>query len=184
MVYSCELLEHHVKMSTEGFGTVYCFPETNCYKFSLWICLYPHPNRQSVLLFFFFFLQLLRGKRILTSVLTVITPSWKGSTIILLRIFFSHSSRGLNKGCNAILMYRLLPSFQFSSSSGRINIVPSWSCGFGLFPPFSLLATVSAAPFPLQTSHVPQLSLPVAQARHNVCYQQDIVSFYDSSLTF
>lgn len=51
-------------------------------------------------------------------------------------------------------------------------------------PPFSLLATVSAAPFPLQTSHVPQLCLPVAQARHNVCYQQDIVSFYDSSLKF
>lgn len=76
-------------------------------------------------------------------------------------------------------------SFQFSSD-GRINIVPSWSCCFGLFPP-SLSWQQRALHRPPCRSYMSHTCLSPAhvfQARHNVCYQQDIVSFWGSSLKF
>lgn len=145
MFYSCELLEHHVKMSAEGFETADCFLKqivTNSAPEFVFIHIQPGSRHSH------FFQQLQSIKRIWASVFTVIAPSWKGFTKILQCISFSHSPRGLNKRCSAIL-YRLKPRFQFSSSGGGINITPSWSCGFSLSSPFSVLAAVSAALFHL-----------------------------------
>lgn len=131
MLYSCELLDHHVKMSTEGFGTTHCFLKQIVTKP---LNLSSSTSKQAVstlsLSFFSPNCCAEKGSRPLFS-------QWsprhkKGSYKILQCIFFQR----IEHGCSSILMYRRLPSFQFSSSSEGINIVPSWSCGFGLFPLF------------------------------------------------
>lgn len=139
MFYSCELLEQHVKMSTEGFWNTVAFPETNCYKFSLWICLYPHPNRHSLPSFFSSPLCWIRA-----SVFTVITPSWKGSSKI--KYSFHILPEDWTKGVVLYWCAGRCQVFNLAAAvEGLISHPPGPVAGVYFLP--SLLATTSTALF-------------------------------------
>lgn len=184
MFYSCELLEHHVKMSTEGFGTVYCFLKQIV------------TNSASE----FVFIHIQSKQSVLSSFIPKDCYAERVSDPL-----FSQWSHLHEKGP---LKYCSVSSSLTFPEDWIKGVVPLWSTGFCqvfnlaeavegllLYPPGPVALAYSVPSLSWQQCQLhrspcrPRMSYNclslahVDQARHNVCYQQDIVSFCGSSLS-
>lgn len=184
MLYSCELLEHHVKMSTEGFGTAYCFLKqivTNLA--SEFVFIHIQIGSQYSLFFFFFYLTAEERET---------------------KPLFSQWSHLHEK---VPLKYCSISSFHTLSEDWIKGVALYWYTGccqvFNLAAAVEGLISYPPGPVSLAYSlpslswqqcqlhwspcrplmsfiHVPwDRQINIVQATHILCYQQDTVSFYE-----
>lgn len=179
MLYSCELLDHHVKMSTEGFGTTHCFLKQIVTKP---LNLSSSTSKQAVSTLSLFFPPTAAQKKDPGLCFHSDHPVIKKGPI---KYYSVSSFRGLNMGVvlywctGGCQVFNLAAAVKglISSPPGPVDL--AYSLSFS--PGNGVGCTAPPADLTCPTIVSPRHML---FRLHNVFYQQDVVSFLSSWKVF